>query len=153
MHKGLRWRHLKEGDNMQDVGIGGRIILNCNLMKQGGRAWTELLWLRIRTSGGSSRREFHMQLRNSQLLKKKKTQLHGVRQLDRRTVCPYIQYTRISIVLDKESRLLKQSPWAMGDAMLLSPHPMNSFHKDTQVYRCDHCIPVAVVLIRPDCTV
>jgi len=34
------------------MGIDGRIILKWTQRKWDGRVWTELMWLRIRTSGG-----------------------------------------------------------------------------------------------------
>jgi hypothetical protein len=42
---------LKGITNLEDVGINGRTILNCILKQQGGRAWTEFMWLRNRAGG------------------------------------------------------------------------------------------------------
>jgi len=33
-----------ERDNLEDLGVDGRIILNCIINKWYGEAWTELLW-------------------------------------------------------------------------------------------------------------
>jgi hypothetical protein len=35
------------------LGVGGRIILEWILGKQGGKVWTAFIWLRIGTDGGS----------------------------------------------------------------------------------------------------
>ena len=39
------------GDHVEDVGVGGRIILKFVLKKSIGRTWTGLIWLRSRTGG------------------------------------------------------------------------------------------------------
>jgi hypothetical protein len=45
--------NVKGGDNSEDLGVNGKIILDWILGKQCGRVWTGCMWLRIRTSGGS----------------------------------------------------------------------------------------------------
>jgi hypothetical protein len=37
-------------DNLENLDIDGRIILNCISQKWVGRAWTNLIWPRIRAS-------------------------------------------------------------------------------------------------------
>jgi hypothetical protein len=49
MHTGFWWGNLRESDQLEDLGIVGRIILKWMFKKWGGRAWTEFIWLRIRT--------------------------------------------------------------------------------------------------------
>jgi hypothetical protein len=39
-------------NHLGDIGIDGRIILKLFLGKVDGGAWTGLIWLRMRTSGG-----------------------------------------------------------------------------------------------------
>jgi hypothetical protein len=39
----------KEGDHLEDLGIGERVILKWMLTKRNGRAWTGLVWLRVGT--------------------------------------------------------------------------------------------------------
>jgi len=43
---------LKGRDHSEDLGIDGKIILECILGEWCGKVWTVLIWLRIRTSGG-----------------------------------------------------------------------------------------------------
>jgi hypothetical protein len=52
VHTGFWWGNLGEGDKLETPGVDGRIILKCVLQKQKKRAWTGLIWLRIRTGGG-----------------------------------------------------------------------------------------------------
>jgi len=47
VHTGFR-----EGDDMEDLDVDGRIILKWILKKQDGEAWTGLIWLKIGTGGG-----------------------------------------------------------------------------------------------------
>jgi len=37
---------VKKGDHLEDLVIDGKIILNFNLKKWGGKAWTGFTWLR-----------------------------------------------------------------------------------------------------------
>jgi len=38
--------------HLEDVGVDGGIILECVLLKWGGKVWSRLNWLRTETSGG-----------------------------------------------------------------------------------------------------
>jgi hypothetical protein len=44
--------NLKGRDNSEDLGVDGMIILELILGKQGGKVWTEFVWIRIGTNGG-----------------------------------------------------------------------------------------------------
>jgi hypothetical protein len=49
----------KERDHKEDLDVDERIIIKWILERQDGLVWTELIWLRIRTSGGlASTRQF-----------------------------------------------------------------------------------------------
>lgn len=52
MHTGVCCGNLKEGDYLRDVGVDGRIILRCILLRWYARAWTGFIWFRVGTSGG-----------------------------------------------------------------------------------------------------
>ena len=45
------WGNLRERDHLEDPGIHERIILRWVFRKWDVRAWTGLIWLKIRTSG------------------------------------------------------------------------------------------------------
>ena len=51
VNTGFRWGNLRERDHLEDPGIDGRIILRWICRKWNVRAWTGLIWLRIRTVG------------------------------------------------------------------------------------------------------
>jgi hypothetical protein len=51
VHRGFRWRNLKEGDHLRDRGVVGKIILKWLYRKWDGEAWTGFIWLRIGTGG------------------------------------------------------------------------------------------------------
>jgi hypothetical protein len=44
--------NLSGRDHSEDIGVDGKIILECILGKQGGNVWTRLIWFRIEASGG-----------------------------------------------------------------------------------------------------
>jgi hypothetical protein len=51
MHAIFWLENLKERDNSEDLGVDGKIILECILGKYGGNVWTGIIWFRIGTNG------------------------------------------------------------------------------------------------------
>ena len=51
MHIGFWWGNLREREHLEDLAVGGRIILNGS-SRSGFGAWTGLIWFRIGTGGG-----------------------------------------------------------------------------------------------------
>jgi hypothetical protein len=49
----FRWGQLSEGDNMEDLGIDGMIIIRWTLRKWYVVVWTVSRWLKIGTGGGN----------------------------------------------------------------------------------------------------
>jgi hypothetical protein len=39
-------------ENLKELGVDGRIVLECIIGKQDGKVWAGCIWIRIRTSGG-----------------------------------------------------------------------------------------------------
>jgi len=52
VHTGFWWGDLRETDNLGDLGIDVRIILNWIFKNWDGEAWSGLVWLRIGPCGG-----------------------------------------------------------------------------------------------------
>jgi hypothetical protein len=49
----LFWsENLKGRCHLKDLGVDGRIIVECALGKYGGKVWTGFIWFRTGTSGG-----------------------------------------------------------------------------------------------------
>ena len=52
LRTGFWWRDMMEIDHMEDLRVGGRIILKLIFKQWDREAWTGLLWLRIGTAVG-----------------------------------------------------------------------------------------------------
>jgi len=50
-YKGFWWGHLREGDNLENLGVDRRIILKWIFKKWDGQTWMGLIWLRIGING------------------------------------------------------------------------------------------------------
>ena len=51
VHIGFWWRDMSESDHLDDLSLGGRMLLKWIFEKWDGEAWTGLVWLRIGTGG------------------------------------------------------------------------------------------------------
>ena len=49
---GFRWGDLSEKDQLEVLGVGGRIILKQIFKKWCGKTWRRFIWLRIGTGSG-----------------------------------------------------------------------------------------------------
>jgi hypothetical protein len=49
--KGFWWGNLRERDHLEDAGVNGMIILECNFMKLDVRAWAASMCFSIGTGG------------------------------------------------------------------------------------------------------
>jgi hypothetical protein len=52
VRKGIWWVNLGEKDHLEDLGVDGRVMLECILKKSGRNVWTGLIFVRKGTSGG-----------------------------------------------------------------------------------------------------
>jgi hypothetical protein len=52
VHTGFWWGDLRKGEDLEELGVDGRIIIEWMFKKWDGEEWTELLWFRIGTGGG-----------------------------------------------------------------------------------------------------
>lgn len=50
MHRGLRWRSLKERDYLTEIGVDGKLILKWIVKEQGGKLLNGLMQLMAETS-------------------------------------------------------------------------------------------------------
>jgi hypothetical protein len=55
VHAEFWWRDLREGDQLEDLGVDERIILKWIFKTWYWETWTELIWLRIGAGVGSLR--------------------------------------------------------------------------------------------------
>jgi hypothetical protein len=58
VYTGFWWGNLRERDDLEDLGIDGRIIFKWIFRKWGVGVWTGLSWLRIGTGGGHLRIQY-----------------------------------------------------------------------------------------------
>jgi hypothetical protein len=52
VNKVFWWGNLREGDQLEDPGVDGRVILRCIFRKWDVGVWTESSWLSIGAVGG-----------------------------------------------------------------------------------------------------